>query len=62
MSIYRTKGKLAARSYWVHELGGITRGQHLRKYLHAGLVDPINADYISPLDEDSLTLLPKEEV
>ncbi|MBC8950065.1 GspE/PulE family protein [Xenorhabdus sp. TS4] len=62
MSIYRNKGKLAARSYWVHKLGGITRGQHLQKYLHAGLVDPIKADYISPLDEDSLTLLPREEI
>ncbi|WP_426575565.1 GspE/PulE family protein (plasmid) [Xenorhabdus stockiae] len=62
MTIYRNQGKLAARSYWVHELGGITRGQHLLKYLHDGLVDPISADYISPLDEDSLTLLPKEEI
>ncbi|MDN0112726.1 GspE/PulE family protein [Yersinia mollaretii] len=61
MELFRHQGKLAARSYWVNELGGITRGQHLLRYLHAGLVDPIEADYISPLDEDSLTLLPKKE-
>nr|WP_159466316.1 ATPase, T2SS/T4P/T4SS family [Scandinavium goeteborgense] len=60
MELFRHKGKLAARSYWVNELGGITRGQHLMRYLNEGLVDPIDADYISPLDEDSLTLLPRE--
>lgn len=60
MELFRHNGKLAARSYWVNELGGITRGQHLMRYLNEGLVDPIDADYISPLDEDSLTLLPRE--
>lgn len=62
MELFRHNGKLAARSYWVNELGGITRGQHLLRYINAGLVDPIDADYISPLDEDSLTLLPAENV
>jgi type II secretory ATPase GspE/PulE/Tfp pilus assembly ATPase PilB-like protein len=60
MELFRHNGKIAARAYWVNELGGITRGQHLMRYLNAGLVDPIDADYISPLDEDSLTLLPPE--
>lgn len=60
MELFRHEGKLAARSYWVNALGGITRGQHLMRYLNDGLVDPIDADYISPLDEDSLTLLPPE--
>ncbi|WP_241810726.1 ATPase, T2SS/T4P/T4SS family [Serratia sp. 14-2641] len=60
MELFRHKGKLAARSYWVNALGGITRGQHLLRYLNEGLVDPIDADYISPLDEDSLTLLAPE--
>lgn len=60
MELFRHNGKLAARSYWVNELGGITRGQHLMRYLNDGLVDPIDADYISPLDEDSLTLIPRE--
>jgi type II secretory ATPase GspE/PulE/Tfp pilus assembly ATPase PilB-like protein len=58
MELFRHEGKLVARSYWVNELGGITRGQHLLRYIHQGLVDPIEGDYISPLDEDSLTLLP----
>jgi hypothetical protein len=62
MELFRREGKLAARSYWVNELGGITRGQHLLRYLNEGLVDPIDADYISPLDEDSLTLLPREAI
>lgn len=62
MELFRYKGKLAARSYWVNELGGITRLQHLMRYIHDGLVDPIDADRICPLDEDSLTLLPPGEV
>lgn len=62
MWLFRHHNKLAARSYWVHELNGITRGAHLLRYLHQGLVDPLDADYISPLDEDSLTLLPYDEV
>ncbi|HID3656874.1 TPA: GspE/PulE family protein [Serratia marcescens] len=61
MTLFRHQGKLIARNYWVNQLGGITRGQHLLRYLNQGLVDPLDADRISPLDEDSLTLLPPEE-
>ncbi|KKZ15840.1 type II secretion protein E [Serratia marcescens] len=61
MNLLRHEGKMAARSYWVHTLGGITRGMHLQHYLRDGLVDPLDADAISPLDEDSLTLLPTPE-
>ncbi|TXE28362.1 type II secretion protein E [Serratia marcescens] len=61
MHLLRHEGKMAARSYWVHTLGGITRGMHLQIYLRDGLVDPLDADAISPLDEDSLTLLPAPE-
>ncbi|WP_436883025.1 GspE/PulE family protein [Enterobacter asburiae] len=61
MNLLRHEGKMAARSYWVHSLGGITRGMHLQIYLRDGLVDPLDADAISPLDEDSLTLLPAPE-
>ncbi|WP_336732282.1 GspE/PulE family protein [Pantoea ananatis] len=57
MLIFREHGKLAARSYWVHHMGGITRGQHLMRYISAGKVDPIDSDKLSPLDEDSLNLL-----
>lgn len=60
MQLYREQGKLAARSYWVHHMGGITRGAHLMRYIAAGEVDPIDADKLSPLDEDTLNLLPPE--
>lgn len=60
MQLYREQGKLAARSYWVHHMGGITRGAHLMSYVAAGEVDPIDADKLSPLDEDTLNLLPPE--
>lgn len=60
MQLYREQGKLAARSYWVHHMGGITRGAHLMRYIAAGEVDPIDADKLSPLDEDTLNLLPPD--
>lgn len=62
MQLYREQGKLAARSYWVHHMDGITRGMHLMRYIAAGEVDPIDADKLSPLDEDTLNLLPAEAV
>ena len=58
MQLYREQGKLAARSYWVHYMGGITRGAHLMRCIAAGEVDPVDADRLSPLDEDTLNLLP----
>jgi type II secretory ATPase GspE/PulE/Tfp pilus assembly ATPase PilB-like protein len=58
MQIFREQGKLAARSYWVHHMDGITRGAHLKRYIEAGDVDPVDADKMSPLDEDALNLLP----
>ncbi|XXN66797.1 GspE/PulE family protein (plasmid) [Enterobacter ludwigii] len=62
MQLYRVHGKLAARSYWVHHMNGITRGAHLQRYIAAGEVDPLDADKMSPLDEDALNLLPPEAV
>ncbi|MEI2684488.1 GspE/PulE family protein [Erwinia aphidicola] len=62
MQLYREQGKLAARSYWVHHMGGITRGAHLMRYINAGEADPIDADKLSPLDEDTLNLLPPESL
>ncbi|HGJ5899811.1 GspE/PulE family protein [Arsenophonus apicola] len=56
--LYRTKGKLAAKTYWHRTLGGITRNQHLLHYIHEGEVDPLTAHFICPIDEDSYTLLP----
>lgn len=57
MQLFREKGKLIARSYWVHHMGGITRGAHLMHYINAGEVDPLDADKYSPLDEDAMNLL-----
>lgn len=61
MQLYREQGKLAARTYWQQGLNGITRNAHLLHHVNAGMVDPLAADQISPLDEDRwLTLNQKE--
>lgn len=62
MELYRQGKKLAARSYWVHHLAGITFYHHQRHYINAGLIDPLDAHHISPLDRDALTLLSKEHI
>lgn len=62
MEMYQRHGKLQTRSYWVHYMQGITRRAHLQHYLDAGTVDPLNAHFICPLDEDKRLLLPKEAV
>ncbi|WP_413484629.1 GspE/PulE family protein [Morganella psychrotolerans] len=59
--LYRTKSKLVARSYWHYRLGGITRNQHVLHYINNGLVDPLAAHVICPLDEDSYSLLKENE-
>ncbi|CNI31578.1 MULTISPECIES: GspE/PulE family protein [Yersinia] len=61
MQTYRDHGKLAARTYWHRELNGITRNTHLLHHINAGLVDPLAADRVSPLDEDQWLLLDKED-
>ncbi|WP_339057581.1 GspE/PulE family protein [Candidatus Regiella endosymbiont of Tuberolachnus salignus] len=53
MQLYRAQGKQAARLYWHRALGGITRNTQLLQYINAGLIDPLEADCLSPLDEDS---------
>lgn len=55
MDIYRYQGKTAARRYWLDVLQGVTRTEHLKHYLHCGKVDPLDADLLSPLDEDIRT-------
>lgn len=62
MDMYQRHGKLQTRSYWVHYMQGITRRAHLQHYLNAGTVDPLNAHFICPLDEDKRLLLPREAV
>lgn len=57
--LYRQSGRLEAKSYWHYELGGITRNQHLLHLINHGLVDPLSAHFISPIDEDKYSMLPE---
>ncbi|WP_247159092.1 hypothetical protein, partial [Escherichia coli] len=43
----------------IRELGGITRNQHLLHLINHGLVDPLSAHFISPIDEDKYSMLPE---
>ncbi|XUA21459.1 GspE/PulE family protein (plasmid) [Citrobacter sp. OP27] len=56
MSLYVKKGRLSARKYWRDTLHGITRNQHLMRLVNQGLVDPLLAHSVSPLDEDEVFL------
>ncbi len=53
MTLLRNEGKLAARDYWITQLGGITRNQHVLTLVHQGRVDPRAAMRVCPLDEDT---------
>lgn len=48
----KKEGKTAARQYWLEKMNGISRVRHLLHKLNEGLVDPLMADRIVPLDED----------
>lgn len=50
--ILKTRGKVAARKYWLENMHGISRVEHLLRRINEGLVDPLEADRIIPLDED----------
>ncbi|KAB3088202.1 ATP-binding protein [Escherichia coli] len=50
--ILKTRGKVAARKYWLENMNGISRVEHLLRRINEGLVDPLEADRIIPLDED----------
>ncbi|MCV9879282.1 GspE/PulE family protein [Brenneria izbisi] len=60
MSLYLSKGQLAARQYWIDSLGGITRRTHLLHKLNTGQVDALDADLVCPLDEDQMLRLDRE--
>lgn len=60
--LYRTHSKIIARSYWHYKLGGITRNQHVIHYINNGIVDPLGAHAICPIDEDSYSLLKESEL
>lgn len=52
METWFDKGVLAARMYWKNR-GGITRCEHMRRRVAEGMIDPLMADDICPLNEDS---------
>ncbi|WP_432263531.1 GspE/PulE family protein [Cupriavidus sp. TMH.W2] len=53
MDIYRDQGKIAARKYWVIEMGGLTKCQALIRRINAGDVDPRDGEAdVMPLDDD----------
>lgn len=51
-SLLKTQGKGAARKYWLSQMHGVSRVQHLLHKINEGLVDPLMASRIIPLDED----------
>ena len=51
METWLTNGVLAARLYWKAR-GGITRCEHMRRRVAQGMIDPLIADDICPLNED----------
>lgn len=53
MALWLDHGTAAARQHWLNT-GGVSRCRHLLQRLNAGLVDPLIADEIVPLDEDEL--------
>lgn len=52
MRLYREKDTGAARRYWKEHLGGISRAEHLLQRVNEGLVDPLIAETVCPLDDD----------
>jgi type II secretory ATPase GspE/PulE/Tfp pilus assembly ATPase PilB-like protein len=51
-------GASAARSYWVHQMNGITKCQHLIQKINEGNVDPfMGEEAVCGLDEDSLIIV-----
>ncbi|WP_019939852.1 ATPase, T2SS/T4P/T4SS family [Bordetella sp. FB-8] len=53
MDIFRKKGAVELRKFWVHERGGKTKTAHLIEKVNSGLIDPADAErLVSPLDTD----------
>ena len=50
--ILRAEGKVAARQYWLNHMQGISRVRHVLHKINDGLIDPLMANRIIPLDED----------
>lgn len=56
MRAYQQGGALRAREYWIKHMRGITKCQHLTRFVNAGLVDPRQGERAAAvsLDEDGL--------
>ncbi|HBM0953160.1 ATPase, T2SS/T4P/T4SS family [Enterobacter kobei] len=50
--LLKADGKVAARQYWISHMQGISRVRHVLHKINDGLVDPLMANRIIPLDED----------
>lgn len=44
MDVFKQDGKNAARKYWLDEMGGITKTDHVIRRVNEGLVDPLAAE------------------
>lgn len=44
MEVFKTRGKNAARQYWIESMGGITKSDHVLRRIHEGVVDPLQAE------------------
>ncbi len=55
MGIFREQGKAKAREFWIQQMGGISKNQHLIRRINEGLIDPqLGERDVGPLDEDYL--------
>lgn len=58
MTVFQREGKAASRNFWVREMGGITKNQHLIRKINSGEIDPAQAEHrVCPLDYDHFTLV-----
>lgn len=58
MTVFQKEGKAAARSFWVNNMDGITKNQHLIRRINQGVVDPLLAERrVCALDNDLFTLV-----
>lgn len=58
MTVFQAEGKAAARSFWVKQMSGITKNQHLIQRINEGIIDPLLAERrVCPLDYDIITLV-----
>lgn len=57
MENFKREGKSAAKQYWVHQMGGITKNMALLRRINEGMVDPIEGEKkVCMLNKDKTTL------